>query len=74
MINVYSKKMKSLEHLKIAAYIMGYDSVDEFKKKYSEVETMYKAGKLREYRYSGAFETAQCFWDFISSENLGTKN
>lgn len=74
MINVYSKKMKSREHLKVAAYIMGYDSVDEFKKKYTETETLYKTGKFREYRYSGAFETAQSFWDFISSENLGTKN
>lgn len=74
MINVYSKKMKSLEHLKVAAYIMGYDSVNEFKQKYSEIKIMYKTGEFREYRYNGAFETAQSFWDFISSENLGTKN
>jgi len=70
----FSLKMKSLEHLNDAAYIMGYDSVDDFKRKYSEVEMLYKEKKFREYRYNQAFEAAQAFWDYISADELGARN
>ena len=66
--------MKSREHLKDAAYIMGFDSIEEYKKRFSEVEKDIKAGKYREYRFPTDFENAQTFWDYLSSEELGIKN
>lgn len=74
LMRTFSLKMKSIEHLKDVAYIMGYDSLDDFKKKYSEVEKLYKEGKFRDYRYNMAFESAQAFWDYISAEELGVRN
>ena len=73
-MKTYASKMKSREHLKDAAYIMGFDSIEEYKKRFSEVEKDIKAGKYREYRYPSVFENAQTFWDYISSEELGIKN
>ena len=74
LMKTYASKMKSREHLKDAAYIMGFDSIEEYKKRFSEVEKDIKAGKYREYRYPSVFENAQTFWDYISSEELGIKN
>ena len=74
LMKTYANKMKSREHLKDAAYIMGFDSIEEYKKNFSEVEKDIKAGKYREYRYASAFETPQTFWDYITSEELGIKN
>lgn len=74
LMKTYTNKMKSREHLKDAAYIMGFDSIEEYKKRFSEAEKDIKAGKYREYRYASAFEPAQTFWDYITSEDLGIKN
>lgn len=70
----YSNKLKSREHLQNAIYIMGFDSIEAFKKTYSEVEKDYREGKYREYRYREAYENAQTFWDYIKGEELGTRN
>lgn len=74
LIRTYSLKLKSMEHLKEAAFVMGYDSVEDFKKHFGEVEVKYREGKYREYRYNQAFDTAPTFWNYISLEELGIRN
>lgn len=69
-----SKKLVSREQLEIMAYILNFNSVDEFKDQYMVVEEKLKEGKQREYRYNSAFEAASNFWNYIKSEELGIRN
>lgn len=74
MFATYSKKLISKEHLENMVYILGFDSVEEFKEQYKSIEEMLKEGKLQEYRYNSAFETASIFWNYTKSEELGIRN
>ena len=74
MMRTFSVKLKSKEHLSIAANIFGYTSTDEFIAKFKEVETAFHAGRLRDYRYNSAFESASVICEFVKTEELGTKN
>ena len=53
---------------------MGFSDINVFKKKYKEIETMIKAGSLREYRYDSVFEAAPIICEFVKTEELGTRN
>ena len=55
-------------------YVLNYETVDEFKEQYKNVEAKYNKGDLKEYRYNGCFETARSFWNYMKSEELGTRN
>lgn len=70
----FAVRLKSKEHLQELAKVMGYSDVEEFRKKYSEIETEIKNGNFREYRYSGAFENAPVICQFIKTEELGIRN
>lgn len=70
----YSNKLVSMEHLKNLIYILNYESVSDFKKQYQEIEENIRERKIEVYRYSGAFEVASVFWNYIKSEELGTRN
>ncbi|MPM51354.1 hypothetical protein SDC9_98102 [bioreactor metagenome] len=70
----YSLKLKSKEHLNIAMYIMGYNEIMKFTKKYLEIEEKLKKGDFKKCRYNSGFATAKDFWDFIKSTELGTRN
>ena len=74
MMRAFSVKLKSKEHLSIAANIFGYASTDEFIAKFKEVESAFHAGRLRDYRYNSAFESASVICEFVKTEELGTKN
>lgn len=70
----YSWKMVSMEHLKDMVSILGFASVEEFKKQYQKVEEKLKGGALPEYRYNTSFEMANCFWNYVSTDELGKMN
>lgn len=70
----YSKRLVSKEHLENMVYILNYETVDEFKEQYKNVEAKYNKGDLKEYRYNSCFETARSFWNYMKSEELGTRN
>lgn len=70
----YSKRLISKEHLENMMYVLNFESVDEFKQQYKNVEEKFHKGDLKEYRYSSCFETAKNFWNYIKTEELGTRN
>lgn len=70
----FSAQLKSREHLLEVTQMMGFSDVEEFKKKFAEIEVRVKNGGFREYRYSGSFETVPLISEFIRSEELGTRN
>lgn len=70
----YSKRLVSKEHLKNMMYVLNYETVDEFKEQYKNVEEKFHKGDLKEYRYNSCFETARSFWNYMKSEELGTRN
>ena len=74
MMRTFSVKLKSKEHLAVAANIFGYDSTDKFIVKFKEIETAFHEGKLRNYRYNAAFESASVICEFVKTEELGTRN
>ena len=68
-------RLKSKEHLQEAVKIMGFSDTDAFKKKYIEIESKIKEGKIGEYRYNSAFESAPVIMSIIvKSEELGIRN
>ncbi len=74
LIRQFAVRLKSKEHLREIAKIMGFSDINVFKKKYKEIETMIKAGSLREYRYDSVFEAAPIICEFVKTEELGTRN
>lgn len=70
----FTVRLKSKEHLRELAKIMGFSDIEAFKKKYVEIETKLKEGSFREYRYHSAFETAPVICQYIKSEELGIRN
>ena len=46
----YSKRLVSKEHLKNMMYVLNYETVDEFKEQYKNVEEKFHKGDLKEYR------------------------
>lgn len=69
-LRAFAIKLKSIEHLSIAAQVFGYEDADGFKNKFTEIESNEK-GKFREYRYNSAFDCASLLSDFIKSSELG---
>ncbi len=70
----FAVRLKSKEHLKEIAKIMGFSDVESFKKKYIDVETKMREGNFKEYRYSLAFETAPVLCQYVTAEELGIRN
>ncbi len=70
----YSKRLVSKEYLKDICYILDFESVDEFIKKYKKIEEKLHKGELKKHRYNSVYETASVFWDYIESEKLCTRN
>ena len=70
----FAIRLKSKEHLREAAKIMGFSDTEVFKKKYIEIEKKMKEGNFREYRYNNAFETAPVICQYVKSEELGIRN
>jgi hypothetical protein len=62
---------QSSEHLSNISQAFGYDTVDEFKLKFSEIENSYNAGEFKEYRFSNAFESAPLICTYLKSKDLG---
>ena len=72
MMRTFAIKLKSLECLSKASQIFGYNDVQALSAKIAEIEEKNKTGKLREYRYSNAFESAPILCYYIKSIDLGT--
>jgi len=69
-----SKRLISKEHLEKVMYVLNFESIEEFKTQYKNVELKFKKGELKEYRYNMCFETAKNFWDYTETVELGTRN
>lgn len=67
-------KLKSKEHLQIFSRVFGEETVEEFKSKYRDIQDKMKTGKLQPYRYDEAFENAPILCEYLSDEELGTRN
>ena len=74
MLQQFSIRLKSKEHLQKTVKAVGFTDVEMFKKKYAEIESLIKKGTFNDYRYSGAFESAPIMCEFVSSKELGTRN
>jgi len=70
----YSKRLVSKEYLENMLFILDFESIDAFKKQYKSVEEKLHNGDLKEYRYNSCFETAKNFWNYMKTEELGTRN
>lgn len=70
----YSKRLVSKEYLENMLSILDFESIDAFKEQYKSVEEKFHNGDLREYRYNSCFETAKNFWNYMKTEELGTRN
>lgn len=70
----FAIRLKSKEHLRETAKIMGFSDTEAFKKKYIEIEKKMKEGNFKEYRYNNAFETAPVICQYVKSEELGIRN
>ena len=68
---IFSGKLCSREHLLELAQIMGYDDIEEFKRKFEDVATKYKSGKLEAYGFSQSFEKAPLLCHYVKSTDLG---
>lgn len=70
----YSKRLVSKEYLENMLSILDFESIDAFKEQYKSVEEKFHNGDLREYRYNSCFEAAKNFWNYMKTEDLGTRN
>ncbi|WEG33871.1 TIR domain-containing protein [Amygdalobacter indicium] len=70
----YSKRLVSKEYLENLLFILDFESIDAFKKQYKSVEEKFHNGDLKEYRYNSCFEKAKNFWNYMKTEELGTRN
>lgn len=70
----YSKRLVSKECLENTLFILGFESVDAFKKQYKSVEERLYNGYLKEYRFDSCYETAKNFWNYMKTDELGTRN
>lgn len=66
-----AKRMMSREFLQEVILLFGYDKVDAFIDKMKSTEESLKA-KYRDYRYSGAFESAPLLGYYIKAEEMAT--
>lgn len=71
LLKPFAEKLKTKEFLKSATTLFNYDSVEQFISKYKEIEDMFSQGKLRDYRYNGAFESAPTLCQYVRSSELG---
>lgn len=71
LMRIFSGKLKSKEHLEIAACIFGYDNIEEFKKKFASVEDEFQKGKIEPVSHSRAFERAPLLCMYIKCTELG---
>lgn len=70
----FAVRLKSKEHLCDVAKIMGFSDIEAFKKKYIEIETEFRRGNFREYRYNSAFESVPILCQYVESGELGIRN
>lgn len=69
-----SKRLVSKEHLEEMMFVLNFESMDMFKEQYKNVEEKFHKGDLKEFRYNSCFETAKNFWNYMKTEELGTRN
>lgn len=70
----FSICLKSREHLSEAIQIFGFKEIENFKKKFLQIENEIKNGEFERVRYSMTFNFVPIFHNFIKSEELGTRN
>lgn len=53
---------------------MGYDDKNKFIEKYKTIESELLEGKRNRYRHNACFENAHLFYDYLNSNEIGSKN
>lgn len=71
LLRNFACKLKSREHLADASKIFGYNDIEDFIKKFIEIEKLYQDGTLKDYTYTGCFESAPLLCQYIKSAELG---
>lgn len=67
-------QLKSKEYLEVAAKIFGFNKVENFKNKLSQIENKIKQGEIKSIGYETSYEAAPVFYWYIKAEELGTRN
>ena len=70
----FAINLKSKESLGKAINIFGFNNIEEFIKKYKELEKKYQEGNFKDYRYSNSFDSASVLFKYIKSDELGMFN
>ena len=70
----FSIKLMSKEFLEETAKTFGYSSIEEFRKKFLEVEERINKGAMEKYRFNSCFESVPLLNYYIKAEELGTRN
>ncbi len=74
LLSQFTKKLVSSEHLEHLCFVLNYDSEFDFKQRFMKIEEMFKAGELRQQNYGATFNSANNFWNYITTDNLGRRN
>lgn len=70
-LGLFAKRMISKEYLQEILPLFGYEKIDDFISKFTTIEQS-SEGAYKDYRYSGAFESAQLLGNFIKAEQLSS--
>lgn len=71
LLKPFAEKLKTKEFLQSVVTLFNYDSVEQFISRYKEIEDIFSQGKLRDYRYSGAFDSAPILCQYLKSSEIG---
>lgn len=66
--------LQSIEHLENAATIFGYERVEDFKKRFKEIENSIANKVTQVHRYSSSFDDAPILCQYIKYDELGLRN
>lgn len=67
----FAERLKTKEFLDIAFKLFNYDNHSDFSMRYKKIEEQFLDGKLSEYRYQEAFESAPILCHYTKFEELG---
>ena len=70
----FAIKLQSRENLLSVITIFGYETINDFKKKFIKIEEDLNNKLIKPYGYSGSFEDAPIICQYIKSIDLGIRN
>lgn len=71
VLGVFAAKLKTKEFLRDCLQLFNFKSEEDFLTRYKEVEKQYQDGKLRDFRYQSAWDSAPLLCQFTKSDDIG---